>query len=57
MSTESNDHREKVQKGFEKVLNRHGYGFQYAVLKLATELYEQNKSAWVFNVAEFPVEV
>ena len=56
------DHKEKayaerVLAGFEKALNRHGYGFQSAVIKCAKELFEQNRSRWVFQVAEFPVEV
>src|SRR5437016_2231746 len=56
--TEHNEaYGEKVRKGFEITLNRHGYGFQYSVLKLASELYKQNQSAWFFEVAEFPVEV
>jgi hypothetical protein len=57
MSSQAEPLERKVQKGFEKALNSHGYGFQYAVLKAASELYHQNRSNWVFQVAEFPVEV
>ena len=42
---------------FTKILNRHGYGLQYAVLKAAEELYERRRSQWAFEVAEFPVAV
>lgn len=38
-----------------KVVGKHGYGFQYAVLKRAEELSAQRLSSWVFEVAEFPV--
>lgn len=41
MSKQAEPLERKVQKGFEKVLNSHGYGFQYAVLKSASELYDQ----------------
>jgi hypothetical protein len=40
-----------VRKG----VGKHGYGFQYAVLKRAGELSAQGRSIWVFEVAEFPV--
>jgi len=46
-----------VKGGFGKVLNTHGYGFQYSVLKLAHTLSEQNESQWIFEAAEFPVQV
>jgi hypothetical protein len=42
---------------FAKVLNRHGYGFQFSVLRKADELAKQNKSAWRLEACEFPVEV
>ncbi|HME44260.1 MAG TPA: hypothetical protein VKF36_14305 [Syntrophorhabdales bacterium] len=38
-------------------LNEHGYSFQYAVLKAINDLYDEGKSPWLFEVAEFPVEV
>jgi hypothetical protein len=43
--------------GFHKILNRHGYGFQYSVLNRAAALYEDGRSQWLFEAAEFPVEV
>lgn len=46
-----------IRKGLEGILNRHGYGFHYSVLRLAHELSNQNRSDWHFKVAEFPVQV
>jgi len=47
----------QVPSGFGKILNRHGYGLQYSILKVAEELYERQRSAWALEVAEFPVMV
>lgn len=47
----------QLKDGFQKVLNSHGFGFQYAVVKAAENLYKEKKSVWLFEVAEFPVEV
>lgn len=49
--------REKIKDGLRKVLNTHGYGFQYAVLRKAFWLCASTKSKWVFEAAEFPVTV
>ncbi len=43
--------------GFHHVLNRHGYGFHYSVLRQAEAAYKAGRSKWGFEVAEFPVEV
>ena len=52
------DHPEaKVREGLHRVLNTHGYGFHYAVLKNANKLYANGKSPWFFEAAEFPVSV
>jgi hypothetical protein len=52
------DHiEEKVREGLRKVLNTHGYGFHYTVLRKAYELYANRKSQWFFEAAEFPVSV
>jgi hypothetical protein len=48
---------EEIAKSFEKVLNSHGYGFQYSVLKQAETLVQDRKSPWYPIVPEFPVEV
>jgi len=46
-----------VEKSFADILNRHGYGFQYAVLKQAHSLSDSRDSSWKFVAAEFPVRV
>ena len=52
------DHRrEQVKEGLQKVLNTHGYGFHYAILRKVHELFANGKSKWVFEAAEFPVTV
>ena len=43
--------------GLEKVLDRHGYGFHYSVLRKCQALYDEGRSEWGFEAAEFPVEV
>lgn len=42
---------------YRKVLNRHGYAFQYSVIRFAEDLYRQNQSEWINEAAEFPVSV
>lgn len=49
--------KQSVEQAFEKVLNRHGYGFHFAVLKKLHELAEKGKSSFLFETVEFPVEV
>jgi len=49
--------KEKIKDGLRKVLNTHGYGFHYAVLRNAYNLHASGKSRWVFEAAEFPVTV
>ena len=50
------DIREDIKIAFNKVLNSHGYGFHYAVIKRAADLYSSQKSLWAFEAAEVPVE-
>lgn len=57
LSDRSQHEQKGITKAFEDALNRQGYSFQYSVLKKAEELFDQRKSAWVFQVAEFPVAV
>lgn len=38
-------------------LNQHGYAFHYRVLEEAKRLFEENTSPWLFEAAEFPVEI
>ena len=58
---QEDEFREKQEKqlkdSFQKVLNTHGFGFQYAVIEAAGNLYRCQKSAWFFEVTEFPVSV
>lgn len=42
---------------FAKVLSRHGYGFQFSVIRKAHELVSKGRSVWRFVASEFPVEV
>jgi len=46
-----------IKRVFNDQLNRHGYGFQYSVLRRAEELCTSKLSSWVFEACEFPVEV
>ena len=34
----ANEPSEQIRNSFQKALNRHGYGFQFGVLKIAEEL-------------------
>jgi hypothetical protein len=56
MEATSSAHK-NVEAGFAKILNRHGYGFHYSVLKLAHDLCDRGESRWAFEAAEFPVQV
>lgn len=48
---------EKLAGDFKKVLDSHGYSFQYAVLKAAEGFFASGESRWGFEVAELPVDV
>jgi len=45
----------ELAKGFELLLNKHGFGFQYAVVSKLNKLFEEKKIVWFVDVAEFPV--
>jgi len=45
----------QVSEGLRKVLNAHGYNFQYAILRYAETLFSSGDLDWVFEAAEFPV--
>jgi hypothetical protein len=47
----------ELADSFAKVLGRHGYGFQFSVLRKAHEMADAQRSAWRFVASEFPVEV
>lgn len=56
-STPDNDPKtEAIQRAFEGQLNKHGYGFQYAVIHRAKELFSKQFSAWEPLAAEVPVD-
>ena len=57
MSNEDTRQIEEITKSFEMVLNSHGYGFQYSVLKQVETLALGQKTDWFPVVPEFPVEV
>lgn len=52
MTTESH---EEISAHLRKVLNTHGHGFHYAVVRRAGELFSSGKSKWIFDAVEFPV--
>jgi hypothetical protein len=47
---------DQPKTAFGKVLDSHGYGFQYAVLRTADQLCQSNQSHWTFEASEVPVE-
>jgi hypothetical protein len=47
----------RVEKDFAAVLNRHGYGFQFGVIRRLHELNLAGNSKFLFQTVEFPVEV
>jgi hypothetical protein len=57
MSHDRESHREEVSQEFQNILNRHGYGFQYSILKVREDLEKRHRSGWEFEASEFPVEV
>ncbi len=48
---------ERVRGGFQKILDTHGYGFQYAVQEQLTALVAEGPTSWQFEASEFPVRV
>ncbi len=46
-----------VQDVYLQLMNQHGYAFHYAVIRRAEKLFNEKKSKWVFEVAEFPVSL
>src|SRR5919108_1273309 len=58
MSDHDADHpnpSREVPSGLRKILNTHGYGFQYAVVDEARRLFNERRSRWRFEAAEVPV--
>lgn len=48
---------EELKRVFGETLNKQGHSFAQAVIARAEELYEKRQSSWIFEAAEFPVEV
>lgn len=48
---------EPPDSSLRKVINRHGHAFQNAVLRHSGELFNAQRSRWIFDAAEVPVEV
>ena len=46
---------DRISPGLRKVLNSHGHGFHYAILRRAHELERAQRASWIFDGAEFPV--
>lgn len=57
MSDMKTEPQEVISDSLRKVLDNHGYGFQYSVLRKAEALFSEGTSKWRFEVAEYPVEV
>lgn len=53
---DENDNR-RVAEQLQRVLDLHGYGFHYAVLRRADELLRVHTSPWQLQAVEFPVQV
>jgi hypothetical protein len=49
------DDSQQIANGLRKVLNSHGHGFHYAVMRRAEELFRSQQSSWTFDGVEFPV--
>lgn len=49
------DDSPQISANLRKVLNSHGHGFHYAVMRRANELLLSELSTWVFDGVEFPV--
>lgn len=57
MSDSDQARENRVIQGFQKTLNTHGYGFQYAVVRHVVERYKPRGFGWALEATEFPVEV
>lgn len=55
MTDKSSDEEKIIASGLRKVLNMHGHGFHYAVLRRVEQLFSNGQISWVFDGAEFPV--
>lgn len=48
---------EGLKTGLRSVLNRNGFGFQYSVLRLISDLCDKGESSWLPETSEFPVQI
>lgn len=46
-----------LSKAFRDLLNRHGYSFQYSLLRALIQSNAESVSPWEFEASEFPIEV
>lgn len=53
-ASQSESFEKELADRFRAVLDRHGHGFQYTVIRKLHLLFERNRK-WLFEVAEFPV--
>src|SRR5436309_3010923 len=51
----THDNSPQIVASLRKVLNSHGHGFHYAVVRRAEELLSSRQSTWLFDGVEFPV--
>ncbi|MBN1349171.1 hypothetical protein JXJ21_07170 [candidate division KSB1 bacterium] len=53
----TNDKSSKLSQSFHKLLNQHGYNFQFSLLSAIIKLSERDRNfPWEFEISEFPVE-
>ncbi len=46
---------DRIAASLRKVLNTHGHGFHYAVVRRADQLLKSDRAVWMLDAAEFPV--
>jgi hypothetical protein len=51
------DNSEQISSHLRKVLNTHGHGFHYAVVRRGEDLSRKKRSAWLLDGTEIPVVV
>src|SRR5215216_1578143 len=51
----SSNEADRIATNLRKVLNTHGHGFHYAVVRQAEKLFKSDRSVWTLDAAEFPV--
>jgi hypothetical protein len=52
---DQHDEANRVSPGLRKVLNSHGHGFHYAILRRADQLSAAQRTSWMLDGVEFPV--